>query len=72
MSELESWVTAEEVRRHIGGRFTRDHILVMARRGQLPARNMGWGKRRAWVFRLSEVDQAINQMQSAEQKKRVP
>lgn len=54
----EPWVSAEKVAEHLG-RFTPDHIRVMARRGQLPARNMGFGKKKYWVFRLSEVDAAV-------------
>lgn len=39
--------------------ITRRHLLVMARRGMRGAYGLGNGKRKVWVFRLSEVSQAI-------------
>ena len=53
----ERWVDAKEVARHLG--FSPDHIVKMARRGQIPARNCGYGKKQYWRFRISEIDQRM-------------
>lgn len=53
----ERWVDAKEVARHLG--FSPDHIVKMARRKQLPARNCGYGKRQYWRFRISEIDKRL-------------
>ncbi len=54
----EPWVNAQAVAKHLG--VSAIHVRTMVRRGQLPARNMGMGKKRFLLFRISEVDAAVN------------
>ena len=53
----EPWVNAKAVAKHLGCNDI--HVRTMVRRGQLPARNMGMGKKRFLLFRISEVDAAV-------------
>ena len=57
-STIESFSSAEDTARFLC--ITRRHLLVMARRGMRGAYGLGTGtKRKVWVFRLSEVSQAV-------------
>lgn len=53
----EAWVNAHTVAKHLG--CSAIHVRTMVRRGQIPARNMGMGKKRFLRFRMSEVDAAV-------------
>ena len=39
--------------------ITRRRVLEMARAGEIPAHPIGWGKRKQWRFRLSELADAF-------------
>jgi excisionase family DNA binding protein len=58
----ESWVNAQTVAKHLG--CSSDHVRVLVRRGRIPAKNIGMGKRPFWVFRISEVDAAVKAVAS--------
>ncbi len=51
---LEQYVSPEEAAEFL--RITRLRVIRMARAGLLPAHPVGVGKRRAWRFKLSEID----------------
>jgi excisionase family DNA binding protein len=54
----EPFITANEVAEHL--KITRRQALDMARKRQLPAHPICFGRRRQiWRFKLTEVDQAI-------------
>jgi excisionase family DNA binding protein len=54
----EPFITANEVAEHL--RITRRLVLEMARKNQLPAHPITFGRqRKIWRFKLTEVDQAI-------------
>jgi hypothetical protein len=53
----EPWVNAKAIARHLG--CSDIHVRTMVRRGQIPARNMGMGKKRFLLFRISEVNAAV-------------
>jgi excisionase family DNA binding protein len=54
----EPFVTANEVAQHL--KITRRQVLEMARRNQLPAHPVCFGRqRKVWRFKLPEVDQAV-------------
>jgi excisionase family DNA binding protein len=54
----EPFVTANEVAEHL--RITRRLVLEMARKNQLPAHPISFGRqKKIWRFKLTEVDQAI-------------
>ena len=53
----EKWVNAKVVAAHVS--VSPGHILKMARNGQIPYRNCGFGGREYRRFRISEVDRAI-------------
>ena len=56
--ELERFSSAQDTANFLC--ISRRHLLVMARRGMGGAYSLGTGtKRKVWVFRLSEVSQAI-------------
>jgi excisionase family DNA binding protein len=50
---LESWVSVEEVARHLG--VVRDSVYRWIERHGLPAHRVG----RLWKFKLSEVDEWV-------------
>jgi excisionase family DNA binding protein len=52
-SDVERWVTAEEVAAHLS--MTPYWVREMAKRGELPGTKIGV----YWRFRLSEVDEAM-------------
>lgn len=57
MSENEPFVDAD-----IGAKFlsvTRRRLLVLARAGEIPGHPIGYGKRKTWRFRLSELAEAM-------------
>jgi excisionase family DNA binding protein len=54
----EPFVTANEVAEHL--KITRRQVLEMARKNQLPAHPISFGRqRKIWRFKLTEVDQLI-------------
>jgi excisionase family DNA binding protein len=54
----EHFVTATEVAEHL--KITRRQVLQMARKNQLPAHPICFGRqRRIWRFKIGEVDEAI-------------
>jgi excisionase family DNA binding protein len=54
----EPFVTANEVAEHL--RISRRQVLEMARKNQLPAHPICFGRqRKIWRFKLTEIDQAI-------------
>jgi len=58
MQSVEPFVSAEDAAKFLS--VSRRHLLVMARLGLRGAYALGTGsKRRVWVFRLSEISQAI-------------
>ncbi len=55
---IEPFTSAEDTAKFLC--VSRRHLLVMARRGMRGAYSLGTGtQRKVWVFRLSEVSQAI-------------
>jgi excisionase family DNA binding protein len=56
-SAPERFVSAEEVAEFLS--VERRMVLVWARCGTLPAHALGYGRRRIWRFRLSEVEAAV-------------
>lgn len=59
----EPWVNAQAIAKHLG--VSAVHVRTMVRRGLIPARNMGMGKRRFLLFRLSEVDAAVDRAKAS-------
>jgi len=59
----EPWVNAQAIAKHLG--VSAVHVRTMVRRGLLPARNMGMGKRRFLLFRLSEVNAAVDRAKAS-------
>lgn len=53
----EAFVDAAEAAQFLS--ITRRRVLDMARAGQLPSHAIGSGKRRTWLFRLSEIATTI-------------
>jgi excisionase family DNA binding protein len=54
----EPFVTANEVAEHL--KITRRQVLEMARKNQLPAHPISFGRqRKIWRFKIIEVDQAV-------------
>lgn len=62
----EKWVDGDVVAQHLG--FSRNHIIRLARIGEIRGRNLGHGKKQYWRFRLSEVDQDIDRMHKANER----
>jgi excisionase family DNA binding protein len=55
--QTESFVSAEVVAEYLG--ISRDTVLAMARKKQLPAHPLSGTMRRTWRFKMSEVAAAI-------------
>ena len=56
----EPFVSAETAAQFLS--VTRRHLLAMARRGLPGAHPLGTGTRKIWVFRLSELADAIGRL----------
>jgi excisionase family DNA binding protein len=53
LAVIEPFVAAEEAAEFLG--MTRRRILDMARKGEIPGHPVGYGNRKTWRFRLSEL-----------------
>jgi hypothetical protein len=57
MKEIEPFVDGNRAAEFLC--VTRRRVLEMARANEVPAHPIGWGKRKTWRFRLSELAQAV-------------
>jgi hypothetical protein len=57
MREIEPFVDADRAAEFLV--VPRRRLLEMGRAGEIPAHPIGWGKRKTWRFRLSELADAI-------------
>lgn len=67
-ASLEPFVSAERAAEFLA--MSRKTILVLARKGYLPAHPVGQGPRKAWKFRLSELDCWMRQEVNSSQRLR--
>lgn len=55
-SEPEPWINSREASEFLAGVLKPKTVVKWARQGLLPARPIGEGQRRRWVFRKSEIE----------------
>jgi excisionase family DNA binding protein len=58
-SQVEPWVDAKTIAAHIGCKH--DHVRALARQGKLPGVPIRNGSRDYWRFKISQVDEFMNQ-----------
>jgi excisionase family DNA binding protein len=56
---VEPWVDAKTIAQHLG--FKHDHVRALARAGKLPGVPTRNGTRDFWRFKISQVDEFMNQ-----------
>jgi|SRR5579864_1786994 len=60
---VEPFVAPEQAAEFLG--MTRRRILEMARKGEIPGHPLGYGHRKTWRFRLSELAETIQTQKPA-------
>jgi excisionase family DNA binding protein len=55
----ENYVGVDEVASYLG--VSKGHVRKMVQRGLLPAKQIGFGAKRYWRFKMSEVRQRLEQ-----------
>lgn len=58
-SHVEPWVDAKTAGKHVG--LSSDKMRVLAREGKMPAMSFKNGARDYWRFKISQVDEFMNQ-----------